>query len=74
MRVQVNALAGSAPCCGSVACPEKLIVSPTAQQGLVLGQAVGVSMKAVGGVLFTLIVTELVLLVLCLSVTLRLAV
>ncbi len=72
--VHVNTLAGSVPCCGSVAWPEKLMVSPTAQQGLVFGQAVGVSIKAVGGVLFTLMVTEVVLVALCLSVTLRLAV
>ncbi len=54
--------------------PEKLMVWPTIQQGLLDGQAAGVSMNAVGAVLFALIVTELVAVALCLSVTLRLAV
>src|SRR5205807_9252329 len=53
---QVNADAGSVPCCGSVAWPEKVTTSPTAH----VNDAEGESMNAVGASLPAWIVTAFV--------------
>src|SRR6266536_2138558 len=70
ISVQVNAEAGSVPCCGSLACPEKAIVSPTAQ----VSEPDGESMTAVGAALPAEMVTVAVSVALYGSVTVSLAV
>jgi hypothetical protein len=56
MRVQVRADAGRVPCCWSLAEPENAITSPTFQ----VREADGAVIVAVGGVLFALMVREVV--------------
>ena len=65
---QLSADAGSVPSCASVAWPEKLIVSPTFQVRLDVGE----SMTAVGAVFPAVTVTDAVSLAPWSSVTRRL--
>src|SRR5262245_33607748 len=67
ISVHVSADAGSVPCCGSVADPEKPITSPTFQ----VREAGGEDSVADGGVLAALIVSEAVPLAPSASVTRR---
>ncbi len=69
-RCQVSADAGSVPCCGSVACPVKLIVLPTRQ----VVPAVGVSITAVGAWLPGVMITVSVSVAPSVSVTVSFAV